>query len=69
MKRSLRHMHIVALLLALGAAGLMLEVGAKGKPATDTPVTTTIDGLGVDTLPTMRIQSDQLGAYRNSSSL
>jgi hypothetical protein len=32
-------------------------------------VTSTFDGLGVDTLPTLRIQSDQLGAYRNSSSL
>lgn len=69
MKRSLRGIHVGALLLALTATGLMLEVGAKGKPATDTAVTTTIDGLGVDTLPTMRIQSDQLGAYRNSSSL
>ena len=69
MKSTLRHIHIVALLLALTATGLMLEVGAKGKPPSDTPVTTTIDGLGVDTLPTLRIQNDQLGAYRNSSSL
>ena len=33
------------------------------------PVTTTIDGLGVNTLPTLRIQSDLLGSYINSSSL
>jgi hypothetical protein len=38
-------------------------------PVTDTPVTTTIDGLGPNTLPTLRIQSDLLGAYQNSSSL
>ena len=69
MKKTFRHVHIVALLLALTATGLMLEVGAKGKPPSDTAVTTTIDGLGVNTLPTMRIQSDQLGAYKNSSSL
>jgi len=47
----------------------MLEVSAKGKPASDTPVTSTIDGLGVNTLPTQRLQSDQRGAYQNSSSL
>jgi hypothetical protein len=55
--------------MALTATGLMLPAGAKGKPASDTAVTTTIDGLGVDTLPTLRIQSDQAGAYKNSSSL
>jgi len=32
-------------------------------------VTSTIDGLGVDTLPTLRIQSDQAGAYTNSNSV
>jgi hypothetical protein len=69
MKRTLRQVHVVALLLALTATGLMLPAGAKGKPPSDTPVTTTIDGLGVDTTPTLRIQSDQAGSYRNSSSL
>ena len=69
MKRILQHVPKVALLFALVSTGLMLNTGAKGKPPSDTPVTTTIDGLGVDTLPTLRIQSDQLGAYRNSSSL
>jgi hypothetical protein len=69
MKRTLRHSHTVVLLFALTATGLVFTVGAKGKPPSDTPVTTTIDGLGVDTTPTLRIQSDQLGAYRNSSSL
>src|SRR5437660_6768874 len=69
MKRSLRRTHIMTLLLALAVAALTLTAGAKGKLASDTPVTSTIDGLGVNTLPTMRIQSDQLGAYKNSSSL
>lgn len=58
-----------ALLLAMSATGFMLAVGANGKLPSDTPVTTTIDGLGVNTLPTLRVQSDQLGAYKNSSSL
>lgn len=69
MKGTLRHSHAVALLFGLIATGLVFTVAAKGKPQSDMPVTTTIDGLGVDTLPTLRIQSDQLGAYRNSSSL
>ncbi|MFS8085760.1 MAG: hypothetical protein ACMG6H_09035 [Acidobacteriota bacterium] len=69
MKRNFRRVPPAVLLLVLFATGLMLNTGAKGKPPSDTPVTTTIDGLGVDTLPTLRIQSDQLGAYRNSSSL
>src|SRR5437879_5808498 len=60
---------LAVLLLATVLTGLMLEVGAKGKPTSDTPVTSTIDGLGVNTLPTLRIQSDQLGAYKNSSAL
>jgi len=59
----------MVVLLALASIGMMLNAGAKGKPVSDTLVTSTIDGLGVDTLPTLRIQSDQVGAYRNSSSL
>jgi len=69
MKRTLRLAHTVTLLIALASTDLLFTVGAKGKPPSDAPVTTTIDGLGIDTLPTLRIQSDQLGAYRNSSSL
>jgi len=70
MKRILSRLHAIALLLVLAASSFVLESGAKaGKPPSDIPVTSTIDGLGVDTLPTMRVQSDQLGAYRNSSSL
>jgi hypothetical protein len=69
MKKTLKHFHTVALLLAIVAIGLMFQAGAKGKPPSDTPVTTTIDGLGINTMPTLRIQSDQLGTYTNSSSL
>lgn len=69
MNRKVRHFHLVALVFALATTGLVLTVGAKGKPPSDMPVTTVIDGLGVNTLPTLRIQSDQLGAYQNSSSL
>ena len=69
MKSTVRRSHLVALVFALATTGLVFTVGAKGKPPSDMPVTTVIDGLGVDTLPTLRIQSDQLGAYHNSSSL
>jgi hypothetical protein len=69
MKRTMRLEHTTTLLLALILSGSIVNTGAKGKPASDTPVSSTIDGLGIDTLPTLRIQSDQLGAYRNSSSL
>jgi hypothetical protein len=69
MKRAFKHVPTIALLMMLAATGLVYRAGASGKPPTDTPVTATIDGLGVDTLPTLRIQSDQAGSYKNSSSL
>ena len=70
MKRILLPLFPIALLFALIASSLVRQVRVEAaKPAKDTPVTTTIDGFGVDTLPTLRIQSDQLGSYRNSSSL
>ncbi len=69
MKRVFTHVSTIALLLMLAAIGLSFRAGAAGKNASDTPVTTTIDGLGPDSLPTLRVQSDQLGAYKNSSSL
>jgi hypothetical protein len=56
-------------MLMLSANGLLDSAGAAGKPASDTPVTTMIDGLSLNTSPTLRIQSDQAGSYRNSSSL
>src|SRR5947207_11425769 len=69
MKRIFSPVPTIVILFALTSTVLIVESGAKGKPASDTPVTSTIDGLGVDTLPTLRIQSDQLGSYKNSSSL
>ncbi len=69
MTRTTWHIPTVALLLALTATGLMLHAEASGKLPSDTAVTTTIDGLGIDTTPTLRIQSDQLGTYKNSNSL
>ena len=69
MKSHFLRVSTVALLFALTASGFALQAPLKGKPPSDTPVTTIIDGLGVDTLPTQRVQSDQLGAYTNSSSL
>jgi hypothetical protein len=68
MKRILTHVPALVVLVMVAVSGLE-PTATAGKPPTDTPVTTTIDGLGVDTLPTLRVQSDQLGAYKNSSSL
>lgn len=67
MKRIFLLLPIVLFLFVLSATGL--QYAAAAKPASDVPVTTTIAGLGVNTLPTMRVQSDQAGSYRNSSSL
>src|SRR5437867_10383891 len=69
MKNHFLHVPTVALLFALSASGFALQAGSTAKPQSDTPVTTTCDGLGVDTSPTLRVQSDQLGAYTNSRSL
>ena len=69
MKRTLMQFPVVALLLLVSATAVVYTAGAAGKPASDLPVTTTIAGLGVDTLPTLRAQSDQAGSYKNSSSL
>lgn len=69
MKSHFLHVPTAALLFALSASGFALQGGPNAKPQSDTPVTTTFDGLGVDTSPTLRVQSDQLGAYTNSRSL
>jgi hypothetical protein len=68
MKRVFKHLPLIALLLMLAATGLLFRAGAAGKPPADLPVTSSIDGLGTDFSP-WRIQSDQAGSYRNSSSL
>jgi hypothetical protein len=69
MSRTMRLAYTITLLLALILTGSIVHTGAKGKPPSDIPVTSMIDGLGIDTLPTLRIQSDQRGAYKNSNSL
>ncbi|MGQ0761877.1 MAG: hypothetical protein ACT4OT_07665 [Acidobacteriota bacterium] len=70
MKRPLSLVAFIALLGVLAAINFVLHTGVDAaKASRDVPVTSTIDGFGVDTLPTLRIQGDQLGAYRNASSL
>lgn len=54
--------------LALLAA-LTLGASAFGGKVTDLPVTSTIQGLGPDAVPTYRLQSDLLGSYKNSRAL
>ncbi len=66
MKRLLLSLPIIALMFAISTT-LMPEADA-GKPTGDVPVTVTIDGLGVNTSPTLRIQSDLAGVYKNSIS-
>lgn len=70
MKRNLSPIHAVALVFALLVTGLICDTPAKGGPPSTagTPVTSIIDGNGVNTVPTLRVQSDQLGAYQNISS-
>jgi hypothetical protein len=61
MKRTFAIAFISTLFLAPMLAGSALA--QKGK-TTSTPVTTTIQGLGPDSVPIYRIQSDSLGSYR-----
>ena len=66
MKRILFFLPAIALFV-VSVSGV-LNISA-GKPASDLPVTTTIEGLGVGASPTLRVQSDQAGAYKNSTNL
>ena len=68
MKTFLTYISATTLLIMVAVSGLG-PTATAAKPPSDLPVTSTIDGLGVNTLPTLRIQSDQAGSYRNSSSL
>jgi hypothetical protein len=61
MKRTFAIAVISTLFLALMLAGSALA--QKGK-TTSTQVTTTIQGLGPDSVPTYRIQSDTFGSYQ-----
>lgn len=68
----MRNSKILSGMVAIFACLLVTTAAQKASSAqknTDTPVTTTIDGLGVNTSPTLRIQSDQSGAYKNSSTV
>jgi hypothetical protein len=58
------------LVVTLVGTSFVFEAAAKGGPpsSSGTPVTSIIDGNGVNTLPTLRIQSDLGGAYHNVSS-
>ncbi len=71
MKRHLKFVHIVALFLGLGSASLATNMAVTGQTTScdaGCAVTSIIDGNGVNTSPTLRVQSDQLGAYKNSAS-
>lgn len=69
MKKTVLHLPIIVLLLTLSATSPVYRAGAAGKPSKDAPVTTTIEGLGPNSVPSLRVQSDQLGTYKNSGSL
>jgi len=63
----LRTDRMISLLLL--ATSLLPTTAHAGKPPQNTPVTSTFTGFGVDTIPIMRVQSDQLGPYANSSTV
>ena len=46
-----------------------LSTVSKAQKLVDTPVTVTIEGFGANSLPPYRIQSDQLGVYKNSRTM
>ncbi len=68
MKVNLSTLSAAARLVALAATALMMCVSARAQNVTGIPVTSIIDGSGVNTSPTLRVQSDQLGSYTNSTS-
>ncbi len=55
---------IVRLLLCIG-----LFVTVAAQKVSNLPVTSSIEGFGVNTSPTLRVQSDQNGTYKNSKSV
>jgi hypothetical protein len=55
---------VASSLLLLACTCLLLASAAAQKPGSgDLPATVTIEGFGVDTAPTLRIQSDGKGVY------
>jgi hypothetical protein len=65
MKKRLRNVSAFALLSAVIAAGTVVHAARTGPPS-PMAVNSMIAGYGIDSSPTYRIQSDQLGAYTNS---
>jgi hypothetical protein len=55
--------------LFLFVTSLLAPTAQAGKPPQDTRVTSSFAGFGIDTVPTMRLQSDQLGPYVNTSTV
>jgi hypothetical protein len=53
----------------LVVASLLATPARAGRRLQDTPVTTSFIGLGADSVPTMRLQSDLLGSYVNTSTV
>ena len=53
----------------LVVASLLATPARAGRPLQDTGVTTSFLGFGVDTVPTMRLQSDQLGPYVSTNTV
>ena len=69
MKKVFLPIFAMSLVLAVVSPSLIAQAGANGRPSSDVPVTVTIDGLGANTDdPTLRVQSDGLGSYINSTS-
>ena len=69
--RNLKHFCFAGFLVGLSSMALMLNNSATGQTtscAAGCNVTSIIDGNGVNTSPTLSIQSDQSGAYKTLSS-
>lgn len=47
----------------------LFTTAAEAQRTADTPVTVTIEGFSANSLPPYRIQSDQLGVYKNSRNM
>jgi len=68
MRRVFLAVFAVLLVLGLVSKSKIAHTQGRSKPPSDVPVTVTIDGNGINTEPTLRVQSDLLGAYMNSTS-
>lgn len=64
----IRFLLFVSCLITVVTSTAVHHSSEAGKPAGDVPVTVTLDGLGINTVPTLRVQSDGLGSYVNQTS-